>query len=351
VAARASLAPAARRAYATSGKFFSRSVLAASISCVIAGSALAGCEGHDLYPPLQEQSPEVYTALEENARIMPFGQGTLFRLEREGEPPSFIFGMLHLTDSRATAFSQAVLESLSQSKTLALETIVTGNVLKRSIRKNPQAMRNALFAQPQQKPDVLLDKTDFASLETLLSEAGFEPHAASRFKPSILALLLDLPLCAHPAKGDFYADERIAKIAREQKKPVVGLETMLEQITILDGLTPQEERDLLLALLRQAPHAEDMIETTLELYQKSETGKLLALMQSPEAMSALTGAFIPPEFITRLINQRNNRMRERILPLLSEGGAFIAVGVLHLPGEFGLLNLLKQDGYKIEKLE
>jgi uncharacterized protein YbaP (TraB family) len=94
----------------------------------------AECLGYDLYPSLQERSPKVYTALEDYARSIPFGQGTLFRLEHEGKPPSFIFGSLHLTDRRATAFSNVFLEGLSQSKILALETIETGNVLRRSAK-------------------------------------------------------------------------------------------------------------------------------------------------------------------------------------------------------------------------
>jgi hypothetical protein len=48
-----------------------------------------------------------------------------------------------------------------------------------------------------------------------------------------------------------------------------------------------------------------------------------------------------------LINQRNNRMLERMLPKLKQGRVFIAVGALHLPGEHGLLNLLRGAGYAV----
>ena len=44
-------------------------------------------------------------------------------------------------------------------------------------------------------------------------------------------------------------------------------------------------------------------------------------------------------------------MRERALPLLAKGGAFIAVGVAHLPGEGGLLRLLEQDGFTVERID
>jgi len=48
-----------------------------------------------------------------------------------------------------------------------------------------------------------------------------------------------------------------------------------------------------------------------------------------------------------LIDERNQRMLERMLPELKKGRTFIAVGALHLPGEFGLLNLLRKAGFAV----
>lgn len=38
-------------------------------------------------------------------------------------------------------------------------------------------------------------------------------------------------------------------------------------------------------------------------------------------------------------------------PLLTQGGAFIAVGALHLPGKQGLVALLRQAGYAVTAVE
>ena len=49
----------------------------------------------------------------------------------------------------------------------------------------------------------------------------------------------------------------------------------------------------------------------------------------------------------RLLSQRNARMADRMAPILKEGGAFIAVGAAHLPGDRGLLNLIEKAGYRV----
>jgi uncharacterized protein YbaP (TraB family) len=40
-------------------------------------------------------------------------------------------------------------------------------------------------------------------------------------------------------------------------------------------------------------------------------------------------------------------MAQRAAPVLATGDAFIAVGALHLPGEEGLVELLRAQGYRL----
>ncbi len=47
---------------------------------------------------------------------------------------------------------------------------------------------------------------------------------------------------------------------------------------------------------------------------------------------------------------RDARMAERALPHLARGGAFIAVGALHLPGPDGLVERFRRAGYRVTKV-
>ena len=52
-----------------------------------------------------------------------------------------------------------------------------------------------------------------------------------------------------------------------------------------------------------------------------------------------------------LIDERNLRMRDRLLPILEKGDAFVAVGAMHLSGETGLVELLRQSGYTVTRAD
>lgn len=327
-------------------------ILAAALLCSASSGGQADCKGRDLFPLLEAQAPAAFAAVAAKAREMPFGQGKLFRLFRAGEAPSYLFATLHLTDPRITDFSPTLRAALAGAKTVALETVEIGGVLLRSMRKNLDGLRAALLAREDQHADQLLSKAEFAQLQAMVVRHGLAKSAADRLKPTILALLLDLPPCAmRQPGGQPYADELIAEMARANQIPVVGLETMIEQLGILDGLPRQTESDLLIATLRQDDHAEDVVETTIARYLEGDLGGLLAWMQSAEPIAGVAGAQTPPAFLDRLITLRNRRLRDHALPLLINGDAFIAVGAAHLPGNDGLLRLLQDIGYRIERIE
>jgi uncharacterized protein len=328
-------------------------IVLVTVLCLAASRGLAAeCQGHDLFPALKSEAPAAYAAIEAAASAMPFAHGKLFRLSRAGTKPSYVFATLHLSDRRITSFSPRLRAALTDSKIVALETIEIGAVLRGAIMKNRAAWRRATVARENQKADRLLDKADFAQLEALAARKGVAQSAVHKFKPSVLALMLDLPSCAMGSPGAKpYVDGLVADIARQNKIEPRGLEPIIEQLEVLDDLPRETARDLLIAILRQADRGEDVIETTVARYAKGDIGGSLAWLRSAEPIPGVAQAQIPSAFLDRLITQRNQRMRDRALPLLKRGGAFIAVGAAHLPGKEGLLSLLEKDGYAVEAIE
>jgi uncharacterized protein YbaP (TraB family) len=325
-------------------------ILAAALSLTASRAAQADCHGHDLLPALKSEAPAVYAAIEAAASAMPFRHGKLFRLSRTGSEPSYLLATLHLSDPRITSFSPQLTTTLMGSKIVVLESVETGDELRNAIRNGRAAWRRATLARENQRADNLLKKTEFEQLETLVAQKGLRKSQAREFKASALALFLDLPPCAVSGTKP-YIDKLVANIAREKKIEIVGLESTIEQIEILNGLAREIEHDLLVAVLRRSNRSEDFVETEIARYSEGDIGGLLAWLQSTEPIRGVAQAQIPPAFVDRLITLRNHRMRDRALPLLKRGGAFIAVGAVHLPGKEGLLSLFEMEGYRIDALE
>jgi uncharacterized protein len=328
-------------------------MLAATLCLTASRAVQADCYGRDLFPALKSEAPAAYAAIETGANAMPFRHGKLFRLSRAGgELPSHLFATLHLSDPRITGFSPTLTATLTGSKIVVLETVETGDVLLRAIKNSHAAWRRATLARDNQRADNLLGTTDFKQLEALVARSGLPRSAAREFKASTLALLLDLSACEVRSPGTKpYLDKLVANIARENKIETVGLESIIEQIEILNGLPRETERDLLIAVLRRADRSGDFVETQIARYAEGDIGGLLAWLQSAEPVRGVAQAQIPPAFVDRLITLRNHRMRDRALAFLTRGGAFIAVGAVHLPGKEGLLSLFEMEGYHVDALE
>jgi uncharacterized protein YbaP (TraB family) len=139
-------------------------------------------------------------------------------------------------------------------------------------------------------------------------------------------------------------DEWLELDAMSRSIPVYGLETVEEHAAVLNGMSEADQ----VALLAEALADLDTLEESYNQLMKDYLARDLA------ALHATLTEHIPPGqerlyrvFERRMLTDRNSRMVTRMQKRLREGGAFIAIGAGHLPGELGILNLLRQRGYKI----
>ena len=61
----------------------------------------------------------------------------------------------------------------------------------------------------------------------------------------------------------------------------------------------------------------------------------------------LDGAAVLRQGDRYFLDQRNSNMLATALPELEAGGVVMAVGAFHLPGEAGLIALLRQAGFEV----
>jgi len=305
------------------------------------------CAGQDLLAKMARDNPADYAAIIEAARKVPAGDHLFWRIEgKDGRPDSFLFGTIHYSDDRATDLPAAVRTALASARTVALELagIPKPGDLQEVLRDSPE-----LLAMPAGRSlyDLFTVKT-VAQLRTTLAAHGADPDQAARLQPWFLSILLSAPDCERrrQAAGMLPVDGVVIELAKEKGIPILGLESLKEQLSVMASM-PLEAQAAQLAQLVSATEApEDRYETLLRLYLNHQIGTMFPMMEMEGRASAGLGEAVR-NMNEKLIADRNANMIERAMPLLRKGGLFIAVGSLHLPGEKGLVERLRARGYKV----
>lgn len=263
-------------------------------------------------------------------------KGLLWQIEKPGVKPSYLFGTMHSENPRVTRLLSIVKPYIAKVDQVSLETELNiAAILKSSI---------ALFLEPGQTLDQLMDKTQYTQLIKVLYEHDIPEDFAKTLKPWAIMIILSTPR----AKKGNVLDLLLYQEAQAQNKKISGLETVEEQLDVFEGIPFADQLTLLQEALNQLDEMSTIFEEMLDLYTQRDLSGLLAF--SKKYMSSETNQALANSFKKRILDDRNIRMVERMRPHLHKGNAFIAVGALHLPGKNGILKLLEKQGYKLSLL-
>ncbi len=272
---------------------------------------------------------------------MPYGHGLLWQIDGAGPAPSYLFGTMHTADEEVTDLAPPVVDAFAQARSLSLEVIMT-----------PEARMSLAFAMMLSDGRTLEQVVGPELFERTVTAGrpyGFGQDQLRLFKPWAVMTLLSLPPSEikRQAAGEKALDHRLQETATERGLALHGLEQIDEQISMFNDMAEADQIAMLDATIAQSDQVELIFEEMRGAYLDQHPAQIFELMQAQQ-----TGfdPVLVEAFTERLLDERNERMTERMQPRLAEGGAFIAVGALHLPGESGILKLLEGRGYQLTRL-
>lgn len=307
------------------------------------------CEGQDLLALIAERDPETAARVKPDPSDARNDGAVLYEVTKEGLAPSYLFGTVHLSDPRVTALSPATTKALKSSKIFALE------VAELSPAATAQAVAQAsdlVLLENGKTIESYLSDDEFKIVADRLEQADTPVHLARRFKPWVISMIMAVSTCERQkiAKGGLVLDMKLAEIAREAGIPVVGLESIEDQLRAAAAVPLEDQIRLLRASIAYAERANDLRETVLQLYLDRKFSYAVPLQVVLAERAGLDGDILRA-FRRDAIEARNRQMTELIDKLYAEGGAFVAIGSLHLPGENGVVALLRRAGYTVVGLE
>jgi len=266
--------------------------------------------------------------------VAQYERGLLWRVEGKGAAPSHVFGTIHLADPRVTKLPPAVEREFDRARSVALElTLDSSNIL---------LLANRMLYTDGRDLESVAGAELFGKAAAITAGLGLPEQILRAFKPWAVALVLSAP----PQDPANVLDFVLAQRAQAKGKPVRELEGMEEQIGVLEGLPEADQ----VALLRQAVENRGRMQDWIGRLVDAYLARDLAAMQRISEESSGGDARVNEVYTERLLGQRNERMVERMEPWLAEGGAFVAMGALHLYGERGVLALLQGRGYRVTRV-
>lgn len=143
-------------------------------------------------------------------------------------------------------------------------------------------------------------------------------------------------------RGEYGVDQHFAKRANDGGKPIVGLETLLEQLGYLASVGDNQTL-MLESTLDELPDIQQGFDAVMTAWQNGDEATLINLLREEMAPPKLQ-AWLEQT----LLGERNRNWVKKWPSLPNE--SFIVVGALHLYGEHGLLALLEQQGWRITPL-
>jgi len=266
-----------------------------------------------------------------------FDRGLLWKVEASGAPPSFLFGTIHINDKRVTNLPQAVRMSLESSNSFTMEVELDPNAL--------LELATRMLYDDGRNLESVIGAPLYKRVGAASAGLGIPGELLRQFKPWAIALMLVVPQQTTGEVLDF----KLYGIALKMKKVVYQLETVDEQVETLDGLSDSDQLAMLREALDNHGRMPEITKRLVEAYLRRDLAEMSRINDESDE-NALEYRAVNRRLTQRLLDERNLRMVNRMQPQLEAGGAFIAVGALHLYGEHGLLSLLSKRGYQIERV-
>jgi len=261
-------------------------------------------------------------------------QGLLWQVSGKGVN-GYLFGTMHSEDPRVTTLPAPVQQALERAETLMLElSLDAGTQL---------AVAQAMMLPQGSTLSDLIGKELARETERAMAGFGIPAEVTSQMQPWASVLTLSMPKMATGEVLDLLLYQQ----GQNSGKRFVALETPDEQMGIFTSLSVSEQKTLLSQVLKEHKTYPEMFEQLTMAYLERD---LDAMVRLSEANPMSSDTELQKKMMSKLLEQRNHRMVERIIPELKQGTIFVGVGALHLPGEQGLVALLRERGYAVSAL-
>ena len=253
----------------------------------------------------------------------------------------YLFGTIHLLPQDLRWRTPALDQAVGQAQQLVVETIVD--------QQHPESIvaAEAQLGFKQGLPPITqrVPPAKVATLRTAMAKTGAPEKAFDQMKTWLAAITL---LSVQFKDMGLHGKDGPEEILRQQfvtaQKPIGQLETNIEQFTYFDRMSEKSQRELLEGALEPQDNTSKEFDGMLSSWSTGDVKGIAVTFNKELSQSS--------EIRQLLLRQRNSNWAKWIEDRMTKPGTIlVAVGAGHLAGKDSVVEKLRNDGYKVRRLQ
>jgi uncharacterized protein YbaP (TraB family) len=190
----------------------------------------------------------------------------------------------------------------------------------------------------------VIDADSYAAAAGMAEKLGVPLMLFDQFEPWFAALSITqlrmIQLGFDPSWG---VETQLLGRAAANGQPIIGLETLEEQLGFMDSLDAETQTRFLLQSLEDVSEVENEVQTIVAAWRTGDTDTLDEIL--------LDGLEETPRLYDALLKQRNQNWVPQIAELINQTDDYLViVGAMHLVGDNSVLRLLEERDIKSRQL-
>lgn len=262
-------------------------------------------------------------------------KGLLWEISGNGiSQPSYIFGTIHLICPDNFFVPKGTEEKFKIAQQVFLEIDMD----------DPQMMmktQKLMMSADGKKLKDIMNESDYQVFSKYFKKiSGMDVAMFGPAKPMVYMSFALMKSVGCPMPKSY--EEYFVKEAKTEKKEVFGLETIEDQVAVMDRATTEQQVGWLMDTVKETENGNTIYDQMIDLYKKQDIEALTKMISGQ--MIGMKG------MQDELLDKRNQNWIPAIEQNIRQKSTFFAVGAGHLGGEKGVLKLLQQKGYTLKSL-
>nr|WP_240764128.1 TraB/GumN family protein [Paraburkholderia silviterrae] len=271
-----------------------------------------------------------------------------FYVATRGTTTIYLLGTLHVGDPADyppnQPFRAPILAALNASPTLALELSPDDLLVSQDDVSKYGVCRKPCLQQ-------LLPEPLWAKLAARLRGNPEALAEIRKMKPWLASLLVETyDSLSAGLQTEYGTEAQLQNVFLHLKgRRIVGLETLAEQMRAFTYLNLAQQREMLAQDLAQTP-AQNVadVQTLLRLWRVGDADAIAA-WEAARTEKLAHDPRVAASVDNRIVYERNRRFVARMQQYAAPNKPlFVAIGALHLGGQKGVLQLLRQRGFTVD---